>query len=134
MSHSPTTLDVLKYVRSHMLWQLSLVAQELENRGETAHPVYRPVQELRREVAAATNLLEAVVEDWSVYTDGRAVMSEIELDPGRYLFHTWRPDPAADEAFIQAGHRGDGTEVLVAVTPPQRFELIPLDADDRRTR
>ncbi|WP_024795887.1 hypothetical protein [Tomitella biformata] len=69
--------------------------------------------------------LSQVAEEYghtpNVYSDGRPVVSHVELGPGYGYTHQWHFDPTRDEPHTIEPAPHKGTHVVVHVVPPSKL-------------
>lgn len=135
-----TELDVIKYMRFNAGWHIDGVIDSLaevltdENGGEPRE--IERLESLRRELVAAAAPL---THDWGVYSDGRRVWSEAEIERGHGYIHLWLPDPAKNAEQVVTGKLladpgMEGGSFEVTITPPQTLTVRTFPVVPRRLR
>ncbi|MEV0357164.1 hypothetical protein AB0H71_13990 [Nocardia sp. NPDC050697] len=133
-----THLDVIKYMRFEMGWCIDSVTDSLfgaaPGEGGCDPDVAERLQSLREQMIAVAAPL---THDWGVYSDGRRVWSEVEIERGHGHIHVWHPDPAKNTERIVTGKllADPGMEAgtyEVTVTPPQTLTVRTFPVVPRR--
>ncbi len=118
-----TSLDVLKFLIRDLERTLDWTLDSLGEQGLAvdAHPELEAIEALGAEAA---RLCGPLVEAWNRYSDGREVLTTVEIENGHVYSMLWNPDPTKDVALV---HRGklladqgeDNGRYEIHVTPPQ---------------
>lgn len=127
MSAPYTAADALKFlayrVQSTTEWALdSLSAQGLY---VDESPELDAIDGLSTEMR---ELLVPLVESWNTYSDGRPVVSRVEITGGCVFSHIWHPDPSRNtpgvvEGRIPADPGTDNGGYTVRIVPPGMLEV-----------
>ncbi|MFE3277576.1 hypothetical protein [Nocardia sp. NPDC059239] len=86
--------------------------------------------------AGFDTLLAPLAEAWNQYSDGRPVMTRVEIEEGCTFEHLWHPDPSQDSAQTVTGRLmadpgQDNGGYVITILPPSALvlELTPPKAE-----
>ncbi|WP_280393181.1 hypothetical protein [Nocardia wallacei] len=117
-------MDVLKYlarqVRRTVDWTTDAMAGDGIDR-----PELDTLCDLADDVDA---LLGPLVEAWNQYSDGRPVLTKVDIERGHVYEHIWHPDPRKNKLAILTGQRiadpgQDNGSYEITVTPPDKVTV-----------
>ncbi|MBF6363183.1 hypothetical protein IU436_20255 [Nocardia farcinica] len=96
------------------------------NRGE---PHEMAIGGLEALIDEMDKILGPLVGHWGKYSDGRDVVTHVEIERGQYYTHLWSPDPTMDKPSTFIGRliadpgQDNGT-YEIHIRPPQTLEVV----------
>ena len=118
-----TSLDVLKYLVRDIRRTLEWTLDSLGDQGISSDD-YVELSAIEAMSAEADRLCMPLIEAWNHYSDGREVVTTVEIEHGHVYSMLWNPDPTKDVARVHEGKLladpgEDNGRYEIHVTPPQ---------------
>ncbi|WP_280265369.1 hypothetical protein [Nocardia wallacei] len=128
--------DALKYLvrraKSTIEWSTDSAAWQLAFERPSGVDLEPELEALHGFLDEVDKVLGPIALAWSNYSDGRPVMTRVEIEHGSVYEHLWHPDPAVDKPHLLTGRRiadpgTDNGSWRIFITPPSSLtvELLP---------
>lgn len=118
-----TSIDALKYLAYEVETTVGWTVESLADDGvdEDRHP---QIGEIWGLIEMVREVLGPIPEAWNNYSDGREIVSRVEVEPGLTFSHCWHPDPDRNKPQVHTGRRlsdpgEDNGTYEIRIVPPQ---------------
>jgi hypothetical protein len=122
-----TSLDALKYLARHIERTVDWTTDGLSNKGiySDEHVELEAIHSLVDDLG---DILGPLSEAWGHYSDGREIVTTVEIEPGHSHEHAWHPDPAKNLPRVVTGKLladpgEDNGTYEIRIVPPQTVEV-----------